>query len=72
MSNLFLLGIYLLIFGNMCVATTVVVLLILFLKRQKQGFQYMTAQLMQMEKMLKLSSATRSISVDAVELGDNK
>lgn len=51
MSNLFLLGIYLL---------------------KKQGFQYMTAQLMQMEKMLKLSSATRSISVDAVELGDNK
>ena len=53
MSNLFLIGIYLLIVGNICVAAAVLAFLILFLKRQKQGFQYVTMHLLQVEKMLK-------------------
>ena len=53
MSNLFLIGIYLLIVGNICVAAAVLAFLILFLKRQKQGFQYVTTHLLQVEKMLK-------------------
>lgn len=57
MSNLFLIGIYLLIVGNICVAAAVLAFLILFLKRQKQGFQYLTTHLLQMEKMLKTNES---------------
>ncbi len=73
MSNLFLIGIYLLIFGNVCVSGAVVVFLVLFLKRQKQGFQYMTAQLIQIEKILKLPQNTVKTATDnAFEFGQNK
>lgn len=53
MSNIFLIGIYLLIAGNLCVATAVIVFLTLLLKRQKQGFKYISSQLFQIEKEIK-------------------
>lgn len=70
MSNLFLVGIYLLIIGNVCVAGAVVVFLTLFLKRQKQGFQYLTAQLIQLDKTLKIKkseSKTTQLTIPASE-----
>lgn len=53
MSNLFLIGIYVLVAGNVLACAAVFVFLFLFLKRQKQGFQYMVSLLMEIEKTLK-------------------
>ncbi|MBQ3117277.1 MAG: hypothetical protein IJC11_03010 [Alphaproteobacteria bacterium] len=67
--NSFLIGVYLLIAGNALVCGGILIFLFLFLKRQKEGFQYITFQLKQLDKQIKLSKSERqetqlSISVD--------
>ena len=50
MSNLFLIGIYVLILANALVCGGVVFFLIVFLKRQKEGFRYIIERINQLEK----------------------
>ncbi|MBE6456251.1 MAG: hypothetical protein IKZ02_00660 [Alphaproteobacteria bacterium] len=67
--NSFLIGVYLLIFGNALVCGGILILLFLFLKRQKEGFLYITRQLNQLDKQIKQSKSKNqetplSISMD--------
>lgn len=67
--NSFLIGVYLLIAGNALVCGGILILLFLFLKRQKEGFRYIAYQLNQLDKQSKLSKSENqenqlSISVD--------
>ena len=50
MSNLFLVGIYILIIANALVCGGVVVFLMIMLKRQKEVFQYVVMKINQIEK----------------------
>lgn len=50
MSNLFLVGIYVLIVANALVCGGVIVFLMIMLKRQKEVFQYMVTKMNQIEK----------------------
>ncbi len=52
MSHSLLLGIYILILSNALVCGGVIVFLLLFLKRQREGFQYVSACLNRIEKQL--------------------
>lgn len=52
MSYALLVGIYALIFGNVLVCATVVYVLWLVLKRQREGFQFMTNHLLSLEKSI--------------------
>ncbi len=52
MSHSLLIGIYALILGNALVCGGVIIFQLIMLKRQRQGFQYMSACLQQIEKRL--------------------
>ena len=52
MSNLFLVGIYVLIVANALVCGGVIVFLMIMLKRQKEVFQYMVTKINQFEKTI--------------------
>lgn len=66
MSHSLLFGIYLLIFANALVCGGVVIFLLLFLKRQREGFQYVSTYLNQLEKKIsakKIDHKTPQISI---------
>ncbi|MBQ8557836.1 MAG: hypothetical protein IJY58_05315 [Alphaproteobacteria bacterium] len=66
MSHALLVGIYILILGNVLVCATVVYVLWLVLKRQKEGFQFMTDRLISFEKSIrerKSDTKTPQISI---------
>ena len=53
MSNLFLIGIYSLVAGNVIVCVAIFIFLYLFLNRQREGFQYLAGRIAYLEKILK-------------------
>ena len=66
MSNLFLVGIYILIVANALVCGGVIVFLMIMLKRQKEVFQYMVTKINQIEKNInikKIEPQTTQLSI---------
>ena len=66
MSNLFLVGIYILIVANALVCGGVIVFLMIMLKRQKEVFQYMVTKINQFEKNInikKIEPQTTQLSI---------